>query len=110
MKMQKKELFRMIRGLEANFGELRSKIIAHGAQIRFLSNRIDKMPNHQEELLKQIEELEQAVALLQQKVTDIENRPITPVWIAPWLRDVPPYTYPTITCAQTTKFYSDSRT
>jgi len=96
--MQKKELFRMIRGLEANFGELRSQIIAHGAQIRFVSNRIDKMPNNQEELLKRIEELEQAVALLQQKVAGIENRPIVPVYIDPWFRKVPPEGYPTITC------------
>ena len=51
-----------------------------------------------QELLKRIEELEQAVALLQQKVADIENRPIAPVYIDPWFRKVPPETYPTITC------------
>jgi hypothetical protein len=50
------------------------------------------------ELLKRIEELEKSVAMLQQKIANIENRPIAPIWISPWLKENPPYTYPQITC------------
>ena len=52
-----------------------------------------------QELLKRIEELEQAVALLQQKVAGMENRPVAPVYSDPWFRKVPPEGYPTITGA-----------
>jgi hypothetical protein len=50
------------------------------------------------ELLKRIEELEKAVAILQQKVASIENKPIAPIQINPWIKENPPYTYPNITC------------
>ena len=46
------------------------------------------------ELLKRIEELEKAVAILQQKVANIENKSIAPIQINPWIKENPPYTYP----------------
>jgi len=55
------------------------------------------------ELLKRIEELEKAVAILQQKVASIENKPIAPIQIHSWIRENPsfkyPYTEPIFTCA-----------
>ncbi len=39
------------------------------------------------ELLKRIEDLEKAVAILQQKVASIENKPIAPIQINPWIKE-----------------------
>jgi len=50
------------------------------------------------ELLKRIEELEKSVAILQQKVANIENKPIAPIQINPWIKENPPQREYIFTC------------
>ena len=52
------------------------------------------------ELLKRIEKLEKTVAVLQQQVTEIEKKPIWPIWVYdPWAKEKPTWRDSIYTCA-----------